>query len=344
MSKENLVYLIIIVVLLLSTIDLSPVGTATASEAAGGSQPIEHSELIGFLPDAPSGWTRQVEKWSKAGGIYDVSTNYASETIDAYVIISDHGSSVSVQEFLERPEFEGVPKTVTVQGFQALELEGDSYYFLIVNINNRFLVTISTNRDKETLYYFADLIDCNGIAAMGDTGGKTQGSQPIQHTELIEFLPDAPSGWVRKVEGLSIAEGTYNASTNTDFETMDAYVGILDHGSKVSEQEFWDRLPEPEGETKRVTIKGFQAKEEYVKDVNYYILHVNIHNRFLVTIFTNRDRETLYYFADSIDYNELATLDGNTEGGKIPGFELDCVIIALFAIAYIVLGSHKRRA
>ena len=341
MNRVIFTYLIIIWVLLLGALGLSILSTTTASEAAGATQVVNHTTLIEFLPDAPSGWTRQVEEWSKAEGTYNVRTNYAPETIDAYVSISDHGSSVSVQEFFEHPEFERVTKTVTVQGFQALELEGDSYYFLIVSVHNRFLVTISTNMDKGTLYQFVDLIDFEGIAALRDTVGKTQESQPVQHTELIEFLPDAPSGWVRQVEGLSAAEGTYNASSIPDFETIDAYVGILDYGSKVSDPEFRDRLPEPEGETKRVTIKGFQAREEYVKDVNYYILQVIIDNRFLVIITTTWDRDTLYYFADSIEYKELAAFAGATERKKMPGFEFGFVFIAVFA--YILLKSSKGR-
>jgi hypothetical protein len=345
MSRANFASFVILGLLLLGTLGLSTVGTSTPSEAAGGSQIVQHSELIRFLPDAPSGWSRQAEEWSIAEGTYNISANYPYpyERIDAYVSISDHGIRFSEQDFWDRffgPERDTT--AVTVQGFQARELEHDSSYFLGVNINNRFLVHIYTNRDRETLYYFADLIDCNGLAALGDAGGKTQGSQPVQPTELIEFLPDAPSGWVREVEGLRFAEGTYNASTNTDFERMDAYVGIQDHGSTVSEQEFWDRLPEPEGEIKSVTIKGFQAREEYVTDFSYYILLVNIHNRFLVVITTARDRETLYYFADAIDYNELATLDESSEEVKTPGFEFGFVIIVLFTIEYLVLRSSKR--
>ena len=346
MSKASFASFVILGPLLLGAIVLSTVGTSTPSEAAGGSQMVPHSELIRFLPDAPSGWSRQADEWSIAEGTYNVSTNYPYpyERIDAYVSISDRGIRFSEQDFWDpRLELEGDATAVTVQGFQAREFDGDSSCALRVNINNRFSVHIYTTRDRETLYYFADLIDCNGIAAMGDAGGKTQGSQPVRHTELIEFLPDAPSGWVREVEGLRIAEGSYNASTNTDFERRDAYVGILDRGSTVPEQEFWDRLPEPEGKIKSVTINGFQAREEYVQDIHYYILQVNIDNRFLVVITTARDLETLYYFADAIDYNELATFDGTSEEVKTPGFEFGFVIIAVFAIEYLVRESRKGR-
>jgi hypothetical protein len=177
-----------------------------------------------------------------------------------------------------------------------------------------------------------------GITTPSEAAG---GSQMVPNSELIRFLPDAPSGWNRQIDEWSIAEGTYNVSTNYSSETIDAYVIISDHGIRFSEQEFWDRLPEPEGEIKSVTVNGFQAREEYVQDFNYYILLVNIHNRFLVVITTARDRETLYYFADSIDYNELATLGETINGGEIPGFEFGFVIIAVFALEYIVRKSRK---
>lgn len=75
-----------------------------------------------------------------------------------------------------------------------------------------------------------------------------------------------------------------------------------------------------QGETKTVTIKGFQARKEYVKDVNYYILQVNIDNRFLVVITISLARETLYYFADSIEIKTNGLFLNVLERGLRPGF------------------------
>jgi len=345
MSGKNFGGVLVIVALVLGVLYLSPADLLTPGVAADESQSVYHTRLIEFLPNAPPGWSRHVEEWSIAEGTYNLNANLTSKTIDAYVSISDHGGSFSVQEFWDRlldPERNAT--TITVQGFQAVESEEDSRYFLRVNIHDRFFVSIYTNRDKATLYYFANVLDCNEIAAMEDSGSNAQGLQPVvRHTELREFLPDAPPGWEQNVDGLHVASGRYTVNTTTDFTTTDAYVGILDYGSTVSDQEFWDRLPEPDGETKEVTIKGFPAREEYVADVNYYILQVNLHNCLLVTIATPRDRETLYYFADSLNYNELAALAGTPADRKTPGFGFAMVVIALFGTAFIALNRRNHR-
>ena len=193
------------------------------------------------------------------------------------------------------------------------------------------------------------LLGAMGLSIVSTTTASdaTGATQAVNHTKLIVFLPDAPSGWVRKVEGTSIvskgwsvAEGTYNVSSNHDLEGFDAFVGILDYGSNVSEQEFWDRCPEfTNMETKTVTVKGFQAREQYDKDTNHYILQVNINNRFVVVIVTNRGKDTLYEFADAIDYKGIVALGRDTEYpakstevGKTPGFELGLVIASVMTI------------
>jgi len=90
-----------------------------------------------------------------------------------------------------------------------------------------------------------------------------------------------------------------------------------------------------EGYTKSVTIKGFPAWEVYSKDTGDYSLYVGINDRFLVFIMTNSDKDTLYKFANSIDYNGITKLQA--EGGKAPGFEAVFTITGLLAVTYLLM-------
>jgi PGF-CTERM protein len=118
-----------------------------------------------------------------------------------------------------------------------------------------------------------------------------------------------------------------------------------------------------EGYAKTANVKGFPAWEVYTKDSNDYGLYVGINDRFMVVISTNSDKDTLYKFANAIDYNGIAALGGGAapptgteqptqppttgtpaappteEGGEVPGFEVVFAVAGLLAVAYLLRRS-----
>jgi len=153
-----------------------------------------------------------------------------------------------------------------------------------------------------------------------------------------------------------MAEKSY---TKSGTEDITADVGIMDSafyqvGWWAAWQGFyaWEST---EGYGKTAEVKGFPAWEVYTKDGNDYGLYVGINDRFMVFISTNSDKDTLYAFANSIDYSGIATLGGGAappaeeepeetpevpeEEGKAPGFEVLFAVAGLLAVAYLL----KRR-
>jgi PGF-CTERM protein len=197
-------------------------------------------------------------------------------------------------------------------------------------------------------------------------------TQPVDFSKLIEFLPDAPAGWVlgtdgRTTERWSGAEGWYLKSGTED---VTAYVFISDsyYGPpSISEwQDFESKNESTEAYGKKVVVKRFPAYETYAKAGNLYSygLYVFINDQFRVDIETNSDRNTLYNLANAIDFNGIAALGAGTEPttespqptekttplpaakknptkpdeeGKTPGFE------AVFAIAGLLVVYLLRR-
>jgi PGF-CTERM protein len=111
-------------------------------------------------------WSMATESYSKTG----------TEDITAEVGIMDSafyqvGWSAAWQGFYAWESTEGYAKTTKVKGFPAWEMgigtPPDSENTLYVGVNDRFMVFINTNSDKDTLYAFADSIDYKGIAALG---------------------------------------------------------------------------------------------------------------------------------------------------------------------------------
>lgn len=110
------------------------------------------------------------ESYSKTG----------AEDVTADVVITDYaiysvGWSAAWQGFYAYESTEGYAKTVKVNGYPAWEVytKDRNDYALSVGINDRFLVFVSTNSDKDTLYEFADAIDYDGIAALGEGAAST---------------------------------------------------------------------------------------------------------------------------------------------------------------------------
>lgn len=191
-------------------------------------------------------------------------------------------------------------------------------------------------------------------------------TEAVHFSKLIPFLPDAPSGWEGEEPfGMmyTIEEGSWSMATESytksGAEDITAEVGIMDSafyqvGLWTAWQGFyaWEST---EGYAKTTTVKGFPAGEIYDKGSNDYSLYVGINDRFMVFISTSSDRDTLYAFANSIDYKGIAALGGGAapsteeepgeapevpeEEGKAPGFEVIFAVAGILAVAYIL----KRR-
>jgi PGF-CTERM protein len=208
-----------------------------------------------------------------------------------------------------------------------------------------------------------------GVAGLCTVSATTEA---VHFSKLIEFLPDAPSGWEgEEPEGMTLTyeEGTWSMATEsyskTGTEDVTADVAITDYafytvGWSAAWQGFyaWEST---EGYAKTTKVNGFPAWEIYDKDSNDYSLSVGINDRFMVLINTNSDKDTLYAFANSIDYKGIATLGGGVappaeeepeatpyeeapteapkvpeDEGKAPGFEVVFAVAGLLTVAYLL--------
>ncbi len=214
-----------------------------------------------------------------------------------------------------------------------------------------------------------------GVFLMGATGfasGQATTTEAVHFSNLIPLLPDAPSGWeAEEPFGMmyTIEEGTWSMAsksyTKSGAEDITAEVGIMDSafyqvGWWAAWQGFyaWEST---EGHAKITEVKGLPAWESYTKDGNAYGLYVGINDRFVVYINTNSGSDTLYAFANSIDYSGIGALDGGAalpaeeepeatayeespaetpevpeEEGEAPGFEVLFAIAGLLAVAYLL--------
>ncbi len=161
-----------------------------------------------------------------------------------------------------------------------------------------------------------------GVLLVGATGLCTvsAATEAVHFSKLIPFLPDAPSGWEgEEPDGMmfTVEEGSWSMAsksyTKSGAEDITAEVGIMDSafyqvGWWAAWQGFyaWEST---EGYAKTTEVKGLLAWESYTKDGNDYGLYVGINDRFMVFISTNSDRDTLYAFANSIDYSGIAAYE-----------------------------------
>jgi PGF-CTERM protein len=181
MEKGRIESSILIGTLLVGMLSMCIVSTAIASGAEQGGQAVEYSKLTPFLPKAPSGWeagepqgfsfTHEEGTWSMASSDYSKA---GAEDVTANVVIYDYafyttGWTGAWRNLYAYDSTEGYAKTVTVQGYPGWEVydKNTKDYSLLVGLNDRFLVFVGTNSDKDTLYKFADTIDYKGIAALG---------------------------------------------------------------------------------------------------------------------------------------------------------------------------------
>jgi len=237
-------------------------------------------------------------------------------------------------------------------------------------------------REIASILIWGLVVGVIGLGTMSTSIASEQATttQAVDFSKLIAFLPAAPTGWEGE-EAFGMTHtyegGTWSTATKSyskiGAEDVTADVMISDYalyttGWSAAWKGFY-AFESTEGYTKSVTIKGFPAWEVYSKDTGDYSLYVGINDRFLVFIMTNSDKDTLYKFANSIDYNGITALGGgetpptvtekptgqptqppetvaptkpSTEGGKTPGFEAVIAIAGLLAVAYLVLVKKRK--
>ena len=195
---------------------------------------------------------------------------------------------------------------------------------------------------------------------------EAKATEAVHFSTLIEFLPDAPSGWDGEEPfGMmyTIQDGTWSMATESytksGADDTTAEVGVMDSAFyQVGWLAAWRGFYEwesTEGYAKTTTVKGYPAWEAYTKDSGEYTLFVGINDRFMVFISTNSDEDTLYDFAKAIDYDGIAALGGGAapppaetvepagaatkaptttteDGGKTPGFETVFAVVGLLAV------------
>jgi hypothetical protein len=160
--------------------------------------------------------------------------------------------------------------------------------------------------------------------ALGFAQGGGVETQAVDYNTLIWYLPYAPYGWGEGVpEGTmyTIDDGTWSVAAITYSNYDDAYVtadvGIMDSAYyTVGWWDIWDELytyDDIDGYAEPVTVNGYPAWEVYTSEWDEYCLLVDIEERFLVYICTNSDWNTLYQFANLIDYDGIAALGDESD-------------------------------
>ena len=216
-----------------------------------------------------------------------------------------------------------------------------------------------------------------GIMNTAIASAEATATQAVPFDTLIAFLPDAPSGWEgEEPTGMTFTHegGTWSMATASytkkGADDVTADIVITDYafytaGWSTAWQSFV-AYETTEGYIKKVAVQGFPAWEVYDKESAEYALHVGVNDRFLAIIATNSDKDTLYDFANAIDYNGVAVLGGGAappagtaeptraptypsatetpatsteDGGETPGFEAVFALAGLLAVMALLRRS-----
>ncbi len=230
MKRKRFAATVLIGLLIVGALGMNFVSTTLASEEATSTQAVHFSKLIEFLPDAFSGWegedpagstlTYEGGTWSMATkGYWEIGTQ--TPDVRATVVITDYATYTpgwaAWQGFYAFESTEGSAKTVTVEGYPAWEVytKDGNQYALSVNINERFMVFIDTNSDKDTLYEFANAIDYDGIADLSSSAvPPVETASPT--TPSMTTTPEAPA-----------EEDGKDGGETPGFEVVFAVVGLL---------------------------------------------------------------------------------------------------------------------
>ena len=179
-------------------------------------QAVSFKNLIKYLPDAPSGWegedpdgmtfTVQEGSWSMATKSYSKS---GSDDITADVTITDYAAYILGWQGAWGTHYswestDGYAKTTKVKGYPAWEMydKDSNEYMLSISINDRFLVLVTTDGDKNTLDTFANSVDYKGIASLGGSASSTIETESTGSSEEAETEKEPGFGAIFAVSGL----------------------------------------------------------------------------------------------------------------------------------------------
>jgi hypothetical protein len=186
------------------------IGQVTAIEA------VDYNTLIWYLPYAPDGWEEGESDgmtFNIDDGTWSVATLGYSNYDDAYVTVGIMDSAFYTvgwweiwDELYTYDDAEGYAEPVTVNGYPAWEVYSADWneYSLFISIDGRFMVNIHTNSDWYTLDEFANSIDYEGIAALGDELDDYYTIEPTPTDDYYTIEP-TPSPSEGGGEGLFIA-------------------------------------------------------------------------------------------------------------------------------------------
>ncbi|MDY6864599.1 MAG: PGF-CTERM sorting domain-containing protein [Halobacteriota archaeon] len=219
-AMKKLLIFVMVAALLLGTI-----GSVSGEEDV---EVVDYKVLLGFLPGDPSGWGGD-DPYGQTLSFGEGTFSMASKSfvksgtdgeITADVAITDYAANIMGWSgvwggYFEWESTEGYAKRGTFQGFpswEAFDKESDEYTML-VGINDRFLVMVSTNGDKDALDDFMSSIDLDGISTLG--GGTTA-------------VPTTSEEEETQSETTETASTTTTDETGTPgFESVFAIVGLL---------------------------------------------------------------------------------------------------------------------
>lgn len=142
--------------------------------------------------------------------------------------------------------------------------------------------------------------------------------QAVHFSKLIEFLPEATSGYTAEdPQGSSytIESGSWSMASRTyrKGDTGRAEISIMDSAYyEVGMFGAWKGFVQWEstdGYYKTTTVKGYPAFETYSKSGKQYGVYVNVKDRFMVYIMVDDDdKEALNAFENSINYAGIGGL------------------------------------
>lgn len=136
--------------------------------------------------------------------------------------------------------------------------------------------------------------------------------QAVNFKKLVEFLPEAQSGWTAEEPtggSYTIEEGSWSLASRTynKGEDESATVTIMDSAFyNVGMFQAWKgfvQMETTDGYFKKATVKGYPAFETYSKSSKEYGTYVNIKDRFMVyVIVDNDDKDALAQIQNSVNY------------------------------------------
>jgi len=179
---------------------LGMIGSVSGEEDEGA---VNYEVLLNFLPEDPSGWEGDDPygqtfsfgegKWSMATKTYTKSGTDGEITAD--VAITDYAANIIGWNGVWGANFEwesteGYAKSGILQGFTSWEVydKESNEYTILVGVNDRFVVMVSTNSDKDTLDNLLSSIDLDEISSLvgGSTIVSTTGEEEETQSETIE--------------------------------------------------------------------------------------------------------------------------------------------------------------